>query len=67
MVGWVSGTGLRPILQALPSDVRETFLSEYADRMRMAYPSIDGPDGDVTLLPFRRLFVVAHKHDGEVV
>ena len=53
---WVSGTGARPILQALPDDLRETFVAEYKQLLRAAYPP--GPHG--TTLPFRRIFVVAH-------
>lgn len=61
VVDWVRGTGLRPILHALPDGVREGFLELYGERMRMAYPAVSTPSGPVTLLPFRRLFVVAHK------
>jgi trans-aconitate 2-methyltransferase len=53
---WYKGTGLRPVLAALePSDVAE-FLAEYSERVRGAYPA--APYG--TVLPFRRVFVVAH-------
>jgi len=61
IVDWVRGTGLRPILHALPDGVREEFLELYSERMRVAYPCVQTPAGPVTLLPFRRLFVVAHK------
>jgi trans-aconitate 2-methyltransferase len=53
---WVKGTGLRPILLGLDEPDLETFLAEYARRLREAYPA--GPDGR-TLYPFRRLFIVA--------
>jgi trans-aconitate 2-methyltransferase len=53
---WISGTGARPTLQALPDDLRETFVAEYKELLRAAYPP--GPHG--TTLPFRRIFVVAH-------
>ncbi len=53
---WVKGTGLRPILNGLEGTERETFLEEYARRLRQAYPP--RADGR-TLYPFRRLFVVA--------
>ena len=52
---WVSGTGARPTLQALPDDLRPEFEDEFRRRLREAYPA--GPAGVV--LPFRRVFVVA--------
>lgn len=52
---WVSGTGARPTLQALPDDLRPAFADELKRRLRAAYPA--GPAGVV--LPFRRVFVVA--------
>jgi trans-aconitate 2-methyltransferase len=52
---WVSGTGARPTLQALPDDLRPGFEEEFRRRLRDAYPP--GPHGVV--LPFRRVFVVA--------
>ena len=53
---WVTGTGLRPILNGLPDDDRETYLAEYRRRLNAEYPK--RADG-VTLYPFRRLFFVA--------
>ncbi|QWZ08368.1 trans-aconitate 2-methyltransferase [Nocardioides panacis] len=53
---WISGTGARPTLQALPDDLRAVFVEEYKALLREAYPP--GPHG--TTLPFRRVFVVAH-------
>ncbi len=53
---WAKGTALRPILNGLEAPQREIFLTEYARRLRAAYPA--GADG-VTLYPFRRLFIVA--------
>ncbi|GAB3680985.1 trans-aconitate 2-methyltransferase [Angustibacter aerolatus] len=54
---WVSGTGLRPVTDALAdqTDLRRRFVDAYAARLRAAYPR--RPWG--TLLPFRRVFVVA--------
>ncbi len=52
---WVSGTGARPTLQALPDDLRPGFEEEYKRRLREAYPERDG----AVVLPFRRVFVVA--------
>lgn len=52
---WVSGTGSRPTLQALPDDLRPEFEVEFKRRLAEAYP--ERPYGVV--LPFRRVFVVA--------
>ena len=54
---WVRGTGLRPVLQALPEDEAADFSAEYAALLRQAYPS--RPFG--TVFQFLRTFVVAHK------
>jgi trans-aconitate 2-methyltransferase len=54
---WVSGTGARPTLQALPDGLREEFADELRERLRVAYPV--GPHG--TVLPFRRVFAVARR------
>lgn len=52
---WVSGTGARPTLQALPDDLRPGFEDELKRRLRAAYPD----EGQGVVLPFRRIFVVA--------
>lgn len=54
---WVSGTGARPVLQALPDDLRPRFVEEFKAALREAYPA--GPHG--TVLPFRRVFAVARR------
>jgi len=54
---WISATGARPVLQALPDDLRGRFELEYQRRLREAYPA--QPHG--TVLPFRRIFVVAQR------
>jgi len=54
---WISGTGARPILQALPADRREAFVAEYQGLLRAAYP----PQPFGTVLPFRRVFAVARR------
>ena len=54
---WISATGARPVLQALPDELRETFEADYKERLREAYPEL--PYG--TVLPFRRIFVVGHR------
>lgn len=53
---WVTGTGLRPILNGLADGDREIYLEEYRRRLNVEYPK--RPDG-FTLYPFRRLFFVA--------
>ena len=55
---WVSGTGARPTLQALPDDLRPLFEEEFRALLREAYPA--DASGRV-VLPFRRVFVVARK------
>lgn len=54
---WLSGTGARPYLQALPDDLRTDFEAAYRAALREAYPR--HPYG--TVLPFRRTFVVARR------
>lgn len=54
---WISGTGARPVLQALPEEVREAFVADYKAVLRQAYPQQEFG----TVLPFRRIFVVAHR------
>ena len=58
---WVSGTGARPTLQALPDDLRPDFEAEFRARLRDAYPA--DAAGRV-VLPFRRVFAVAQKPAG---
>ncbi|MFC4782936.1 trans-aconitate 2-methyltransferase [Nocardioides sp. MAHUQ-72] len=52
---WVSGTGARPTLQALPDDLRPAFEMEFKSRLRAAYPE----HAYGVVLPFRRIFAVA--------
>jgi trans-aconitate 2-methyltransferase len=52
---WVSGTGARPTLQALPPGLRTDFEAEFRRRLGQAYPERGGR----VVLPFRRIFVVA--------
>jgi trans-aconitate 2-methyltransferase len=54
---WVSSTGARPVLQALPGRLRECFEAEYAAALREAYP----PTAHGTVFPFRRIFAVAQR------
>jgi trans-aconitate 2-methyltransferase len=53
---WMSGTALRPVLAGLPGRQRDEFLHEYAARLRDVYE----PRPYGTVLPYRRIFVVAH-------
>ncbi|HTP15354.1 MAG TPA: trans-aconitate 2-methyltransferase [Streptosporangiaceae bacterium] len=57
VLGWYRGSGLRPVLAALPGGLAEEFLAAYGARLREAYPA--APYG--TPFPFRRVFVVARR------
>lgn len=52
---WVRGTALRPVLARLSPAEAAEFEADYGAALRTAYPS--APYG--TVLPFRRIFVVA--------
>ena len=54
---WISGTGARPVLQALPDELRSMFEREFQGLLSEAYPA--RPFG--TVLPYRRVFVVAQR------
>jgi len=55
---WVSGSGLRPFVNALDGAERDAFTADYKKRLNEAYPL--RPSGKV-LFPFKRLFVVAKR------
>jgi trans-aconitate 2-methyltransferase len=55
---WVRGSALRPVLEGLPADLAAGFEAAYRAKLRKAYPR--RADGH-TLLPFRRLFLVARR------
>jgi trans-aconitate 2-methyltransferase len=55
---WVMGSVARPVLDKLAPAQHTAFLAEYGARLAAAYPR--RPDGK-TLLPFRRLFLVAQR------
>jgi trans-aconitate 2-methyltransferase len=57
-VQWASGTSLRPFLDPLPDDLRAAFLAAYSAAVAPHYPR--RTDG-TTLLPFRRLFLLARR------
>ena len=54
---WISGTGARPVLQALPEPLRREFEQQYAELLAEAYPAT----AHGTVLPFRRVFAVAQR------
>ncbi|MSP02868.1 MAG: methyltransferase domain-containing protein [Acetobacteraceae bacterium] len=53
---WAAGSSLRPFLDKLPADRAAEFRAAYSAALRPHYPR--RPDG-TTLLPFKRLFLVA--------
>lgn len=55
---WASGSSLRPFLDRLPDVLRAPFRAAYAEALAPHYPR--RADG-ATLLPFRRLFIVARR------
>ncbi|UGQ15118.1 methyltransferase domain-containing protein [Yinghuangia sp. ASG 101] len=59
--GWVGGTGMRPVVNALADEpgAAEEFFADYLDRLREVYPAT--PYG--TVFPFRRIFAVARKEE----
>ena len=57
VLDWYKGSGLRPVLAVLAPEQAAHFLADYGARMRQAYPA--APYG--TILPFRRVFVVARR------
>ena len=57
VVEWFKGSFLREFLSRLDEADGAAFVAEYAEAMRRAYPP--RADGR-TVLPFRRLFLVAH-------
>lgn len=59
-VQWAAGTSLRPFLDRLPPDIGRDFQSAYGEALRPAYPARE--DG-TTLLPFKRLFMIARMGD----
>jgi trans-aconitate 2-methyltransferase len=54
---WAVGTGARPTLEALPDGPRQEFEDDFRRGLRDAYPATRHG----TLLPFRRVFVVARR------
>ncbi|ASU77985.1 trans-aconitate methyltransferase [Actinopolyspora erythraea] len=59
VLAWLAGTALRPVRDLLDEAGWQRFLGELAPRLRSAYPP--RADGS-TWFPFRRIFLVAHRH-----
>jgi trans-aconitate 2-methyltransferase len=58
VVQWALGSSLRPFMDKLPGHQHEAFLAAYGAALAPHYP----PRADgTTLLPFRRLFLVARR------
>jgi len=55
---WTAGSGLRPYMAVLSDAEGKAFYDAYAKLLAEAYRT--RPDG-ITLFPFRRLFIVAHR------
>jgi trans-aconitate 2-methyltransferase len=58
IVEWVSGTGLRPFVDPLPTDLRTSYLAQYEQCIARDYPVRS--DGKL-LLAFPRLFFVGQR------
>jgi trans-aconitate 2-methyltransferase len=56
---WIAATGARPVLGALPGELRGSFEAAYKRSLIEAYP----PRTYGTVLPFRRIFAVAQSAD----
>ncbi len=54
---WMKGTALRPVLSRLDESEGQLFVEQFAERLRRAYPA----QSYGTLLPYRRVFAVAHR------
>jgi len=58
VAAWTRGAGLRPFLSRLEGKAKEDFFAAYRATLRPLYPQ--QPEGH-TLMPFRRLFIVAER------
>lgn len=59
VLGWISGTALRPVRAALSEPRWRQFATELAPQLRAAYPP---HSEDVTWFPMRRIFAVGKKN-----
>ena len=57
---WMKGMGLRPVLSALDEGQQSEFVPEYGERLRAADPQ----QSFGTVLPYRRIFVIARRATG---
>jgi len=55
---WLRGTSLRPYLQALGAEASAAFVNALAPKLLRSYPQ---QPGGKTLLPFRRIFLIAQR------
>jgi trans-aconitate 2-methyltransferase len=62
VVEWSQATALRPYLDALPAERRESFIDELTLRLELAY----GTSGKLTF-EFRRLFLFARRAESSIV
>jgi len=58
VLGWVRGTALRPVLDALDVHSAKAFVERYAEKLSHTYRA--GRRGG-TLFPFRRIFFIARR------
>ena len=57
VLDWLRGTGLRPVLAVLNAADARAFTTEFAERLRVAYPAT----AHGTPMPYRRIFAVGHR------
>jgi trans-aconitate 2-methyltransferase len=55
IVEWTKGTALIPYLEALPAESRDSFLTQYRERLRALFP------GAPVFYPFKRILLSARK------
>lgn len=67
VLDWISATGARPTLEALPSGLREQYAAELGAALRAAYPVTEVGGAPGVVMPFRRVFVLARRAADNVV
>jgi trans-aconitate 2-methyltransferase len=58
IIEWVKSTGMRPYLDHLPENERDSFMAEVLERLKPLYPAQS--DGRILFI-FKRLFFIAYK------